>query len=429
MVADSPDPMAPDHSHARVLVRTLIGLRGIRGTGQGMMLTGLALSLKTLGWSGTEIGFLLSLGALGEMGAGLAVGFLSGRQARARRLLLLGELASLSGALAALASSLFSLGTAGFWVATLLGGFGQRSNGSPGPFVPAEQALLSRTLPPEAWSRTGSLLISSGFCGMGIGALLSLIASRWPFEHGGLSSLAVLYGFQAIVSFCSLMLVARLMGIPLPHDPRLTHTASEDQSVRSREHTRIGLLVLINLMGGLAIGLSDLLIPYWFSVRYHATSGMVAPMMAFVFLLTGFAALTGGSLVRSLGELPFFFGTQGASILLLLAFPWVPWIAGDVLLLALRFVLTRSPVGIRQAFVNRLVRTHRVGTVVSFNILSLQAGQLAGPVLAGAMIDRAEGWAPFILAGMLQAAGLGLSWTLFSRPAPTPEPRNDPPRD
>jgi MFS family permease len=403
------------------LVRILVAMRGIRGIGQGLMLANLALCLRKIGWSGTDIGLLLALGTLGEMGAVVAVGLLSGKYQRARRLLFAGEILTFAGALTGLFTGLFSLSTGGFWAASILGGFGQRSNGSPGPFVPAEQSLLSRSLSPSDWSRSFSILMSSGFLGMGAGALLSAVPDVFvQTPASGSVSIAWIYGISASLSLASLILLAHIMKYQLPPDPGLDPSISEKDALAG-ERSRIGLLVLINLMGGLAIGLSDLMIPYWFSVRYHIGTPQIAPLMAGVFFLTGIASLFGARLVRFSNEVPLFLGTQAGSVVLLLLFPWVPSVQADFLLLALRFILARAPVGIRQAFVNRLVRGHRIGLASSLNIVSLQGGQLVGPILAGFMIDRSLGWTPFLLAGLLQAGGIWLSKILFSRKNPPNE--------
>jgi MFS family permease len=380
------------------------------------MMASLALCLRKSGWTGTEIGLLFSLGTLGEMGTGLAIGHLSGKYRRARRLLFIGEILTFTGALTGLFTALFALPSAGFWIASLLGGFGQRSNGSSGPFAPAELSFLSRSIPAADWIPSLSLLMSSGFLGMGAGAFLALVpegAVSSSFRGAGL--LSVLYGVSACLSLSCLLLLLRILKIDLPPDPDLSGSRLPEKNAKADERARMRSLVLINLMGGLAIGLADLMIPYWFSVRYHMGLAQIGPLLAGTFLLTGIASFFGARLVRFFGELPLFLGTQAGSIVLLLLFPWIPSVWGDFLLLALRFILTRAPVGIRQAFVNRLLPGPRIGFAVSVNIVSLQAGQLVGPVLAGFLIDRSLGWTPFILAGLLQIGAAVLSNSLFSR--------------
>ncbi len=408
-------PLPPGH-----WVRRLFLMRGLRGIGQGLMMASLALCLRKSGWTGTEIGLLFSLGTLGEMGTGMAIGHLSGKYRRARRLLFIGEILTFTGALAGLFTALFALPPAGFWIASVLGGFGQRSNGSPGPFAPAELSFLSRSLPAADWIPRLSLLMSSGFLGMGAGAFLAMVpeeAVSSAFRGAGLT--AVLYGISACLSFSCLLLLVSILAIDLPPDPDLA--GSPEKEAKADERSRMRALVLINLMGGLAIGLADLMIPYWFSVRYHLDPTRIGPLMAGTFLLTAIASFFGARLVRFFGELPLFLGTQAGSIVLLLLFPWIPSVWGDFILLALRFILTRAPVGIRQAFVNRLLPGPRIGFAVSVNIVSLQTGQLVGPVLAGFLIDRSLGWTPFILAGLLQIGAAVLSNSLFSRKIPPTE--------
>ena len=387
--------------------------RALRGVAQGYLAVIFLPDLHRLGWSSLTLGGALSGGLLADFLLTILVGSLADRLPP-RRLLLLGELAN------GLATVPFFLHPSPLTLALalFLAGAGQRSNGSPGPWAPSEQIVLARIPPPRAPFRHFGHTMALGLAGMGAGAFLARGQALAPAEalHLGMGGLLA-------SSLACLFLVSRLPSPDpkTPGDSGARGPAMEETAALERR--RMLLLVATNVTGGLAIGLVDPVIAYWFLVRFHPGTSAIALALAAAFEASALVSLLLGRL-KTPATLPVaVMALMGISVLAGLALPFAATVGVAGLLYAVRLSGMKAPGGIRQALALSLVHARRKGRAAAIHLSSLQAAQIAGPLLAGFLFGAGETTVPLVVAGALAGLSLSLFYLLYrsrdERPAPS----------
>jgi MFS family permease len=381
--------------------RRLLSARFWRSIAQGALVVDLALYLQALGWSGAAIGSVL--GAAGLVGAALnlAVGVTSDRLRR-KPFLLTYEVLTCVCAIVAMSRSDPA------WLATaiVLAGFGRGANGAAGPFAPAEQAWLAEEVAPRQRGFIYSLNTAFGFVGMALGALAAALPALWTATLGRADSFRPLFGLVLLGNAVNLVLVA---ATPERHRAafRRPRAASEPGGApdgRARENGFLVRLVGLNVLNGMAVGLTGPLISYWFAVRFGVGPRFIGPVMAVTFAVTAVSAFAMGQLTRRTGLVRAVVWGRSGGVLLLVALPLMPVYALAALAYIARSALNRGTVGARQALVISVVRDERRGLAASLNALSMQLPMSIGPAAAGALIGA--GWLaiPFYAAAVLQGA-------------------------
>lgn len=388
--------------------RRLLAARFWRSLAQGALVVDLALYLHALGWTGTEIGGVLSAAGLVGAALNLAVGITSDRLQR-KPFLIAYELLSCACALVALATAQTPLLAA----AIVLAGFGRGANGAAGPFSPAEQAWLAEAVPAAERGAVYSLNTALGFIGMTAGALAASLPALWRDALGPVDSYRPLFAIVLLGNAVNLLLLLRT-----PEQPRRRRSpeqtasaATRDAATRRRENRFLRQLSALNALNGLAIGLTGPLITYWFEIRFHLGPAFIAPVMALTFLVTAAAALVSGALTRRLGLVRVVVWGRAGGLAVLTLLPLMPVYALAAALYVLRSALNRGTIGARQALVISAVSDERRGLAVSLNALSMQIPMALSPVFAGALIGGGHFTAPFYIAAALQ----GLYVLLYGR--------------
>ncbi|MHB8368574.1 MAG: MFS transporter [Leptospirales bacterium] len=381
--------------------------RALRGVVQGYLLACFLPDLHRMGWTSLELGTALSGGLLADFLLTAAVGPLSDRLSP-RRLLLGGEILCATAPL----PFLFHPAPLTLSFAIFLAGAGQRSNGSPGPWAPAEQLLLARSSTPDRpFFRFGSTM-AWGLAGMSIGAVLSFGTSLSP-TTGLAFGMAGLAG----ISLVNLVLLRSLPRSAKSGTPTFGSGAvpEKPEPVGREERVRLSLLLASNVLGGLSLGLVDPVIAYWFFLRFHAKSGSTALLLAAAFLgaaLLSFAL----SRARRDHDMP---GTvliisAGAFVAGLLL-PFSSSMLAAAVWYSVRLAGLKAPGGIRQALAQSLVRPGRGGLASGVHLSSLQGAQIAGPVLAGLLWHSRKTDGPLILGAILSGLSLLVFLVLYRR--------------
>ena len=378
-------------------------LRGARSLGQGAFFVDLALYLAHLGWSGAEIGLVLTGGGLITGLLSLLVGATSDRLKR-KPFIAGNEVLTLASAITAFFAHTPWL----LAVPIILAGFGRGANGSAGPFAPAEQAWLAHLTPLARRGRVFSLNTATGFFGMAIGAFLAAFPG---WVHLGLLGYRLLFLLPIGASLFNLGLLASMReSRPIPPKPVSTNRSR----VRRRHENRsLRKLVMLNAVNGFAVGLIGPLMSYWFSVRFGIGPAAIAPVMALAFAVTGVSSLLTGRLTERIGLVKSVVGMRSVGLLLLVALPLMPTYSLAAIVYFLRSGLNRGSVGARQAVVTSLVGDERRGWAASLNATSFQFPQALGPALSGALIDQGFLILPFYLAFVFQLVYVAGYWRTF----------------
>lgn len=400
--------------------RILAAARILRGVAQGYLLCTLLPDLHALGYSSLLLGAALSAGLFADFLVVTALGLISDRLSP-RALLLSGEILGILSPLPFLISP-HPLALA---AVLFLAGAGQRSNGSPGPFAPAEQVILSRCPRPERspFLHYGTNM-AAGLAGMATGALLAGLYPRLPAP--GISEGMLLLSLLSLLSAGLLLATSPPKSAPSssPHDaappwPR----PSPPPPLEPHHRMRLALLVASNLLGGLSLGLVDPLVAAWLLRRFHAAPAEIALLLSLAFGMAAGVAV----LLARLPRAPILVRTvvllQGVSFGAALLLPLAPGLLPAALLYAVRTAFNKAPGGLRQALAATLVPDHRAGLASGAHLASLQAAQVAGPLLAVILWKAGKTDLPLFIAALFS----GLSLILFVWLNKTPKPLRETP--
>lgn len=409
---DTATPKAsPESGQGRTVSHTtwlLITMRAVRSVGQGALVVDFSLYLHELGWSAVQISIVLSAALVVGSALTLVVGPLSDRIGR--RYFLLGyEGVQLVAALAAtMTGNFLVLGAAG-----IIGGFGRGGNGAAGPFSPVEQAWLAQSVDKTRRGRIYGLNAAGGSVGMAVGAILAAVPAVLTPVLPGPLAFRPLFVLSALCSLICLGLIFRA------HDNEAHHRESEPQPhqqaapadvsaenevmVRKRENGLMLRLVVANVLNGSGIGLTSPLMSYWFAIRFGEGPGLIGPLMAVGFLLSGFAQVGVGQLADRFGIVRIVVILRLAGVLLLVGLPFAPSFAIAAGLFTLRSICNRGTTGARNALSMGLVRQSRRGLAATAANVSLQIPRAIGPMIAGALFQSGFLGLPFLLGAGFQA--------------------------
>ncbi|HEX6549474.1 MAG TPA: MFS transporter [Gammaproteobacteria bacterium] len=377
--------------------RRLLAARATRSVAQGALVADLSLYLHALQWSGLRIGLTLTAGGLIAAMLSLMIGVVSDRLKR-KPFLIYNEVLTILCGLAPLISANLVMLTA----AVIVGGFGRGSNGSAGPFAPAEQAWLAEAIPAAKRGWVYSLNTAAGFFGMTLGALLGALPAIWMHPLGPRLAYSPVFMIVVLGGCVNIWLLSgarELRKLPAARPAR--GEAKSSQTRRFENHILFRLFQL-NTINGLSIGLTGPLIAYWFALRFDIGPGIIAPMMAMTFALTGISSIFAGSFTEQHGLVSAVLWARGIGVVLLVLLPLSPWFWLAALIYMLRLAASGASLGARQAQIVSLVRDERRGLAASVNAASFQVPQSVGPGLAGPMIAAGMFVTPFYIAALLQ---------------------------
>jgi hypothetical protein len=388
------------------LLRVISFNRFVRGILQGFMLARFLPEAHRLGWSMASAGILLSASLLIDFCLTLLIGHQSDRRSPTV-LLMAGECCSSgAGLLFLLFPDPFFLG-----LAVLAAGAGQRSNGSPGPWAPAEQALLSRYGSRKNPFSVFSHNTSWGLWGMGAGATFGA-THLWQATSHPLDTFR--FAMSGLVTTSLLNLAALLY-----HGQEATAlmpppVQGETGFLSKREKTNLTAMVFSTLFYGLSIGLSDAMIAYWFVLKFKATPDHISFLLALSFLLSGVVAWFLGQ-VKKKRVAPVYVLLQMAGLAGLAFLPSSASIEAAGAFYTLRMTSVRAPGGIRQALATQLVRPGRLGWAAGLHFSSLHLLQVAGPALTGYCWEKHRTGTPLVLAVACMAVSFLFTLFLYAR--------------
>jgi MFS family permease len=387
-----------------------LAARAARSLGQGATVASFSLYLQALGFSGAAIGTVLMAGLLFGALLTFIIGPLSDKVSR--RALLLGyEVAAGLAALAAILAPNMDV----LIVAATVAGFGRGANGAAGPFSPVEQAWLAREVAGEERRRAFSINATLAFLGMAAGAALVALPAALGFGFHDLTSYRALFALPLAGSVVALILIAQTRVTapgPQPHPERSEARAREAHITRT-ENRLLRRLAAVSAVNGLAIGIVNPLIAYWFLRRFSQGPAAIGPALAVSFVLAAAGSVLGGGLSRRLGAVRSVIWMRVVGLGLLVAIPFSPTFLIAAGLYALRSACNRGTAAARQVVAAGLTRAERRGLAASVQSLSAQLPRAAGPVLGGWLIHRGEFVAPFLLTAATQALYLFLYRQFF----------------
>jgi predicted MFS family arabinose efflux permease len=368
--------------------------------GYGFLAVVLVLYLTALGFSGGEVGLLLSLTLLGDAAISLWLTTHADRLGR-RRVLIAGAGLMLAAGLAFVATPVYAV----LVVAATIGVISPSGN-EVGPFLAVEQASLSQLVGASrrtsvfAWYQlTGSFATAAGALAAGLFAQVAIDRGASPAEAYRL----VIVGY-ALVGIILALLFTRLsdrVEVP-PRDVT-------DEPIRTRLglHKSQGVVLRLAALfaldafaGGFVI---QSFIAFWFQERFAVDPAALGALLFGANLLAGFSALAAGPLAARFGLVRTMVFTHLPSNVLLMLVPFMPTLPLAAGVLLVRFSISQMDVPTRQSYTMAIVEPDERSAAAGVTGIARSLGVAASPLIAGPLfITAAVAGSPFVIAGGLK---------------------------
>jgi len=386
------------------VVRKLMLVNAIRSTGQGMMIVVLALYLDALGWSTVGIGGVLAAGGLLSVLLAPFIGVSSDRIGR-KPFVLVSELLTAGCALIGIISTNPVL----LFISITFSGFGKADAGSSNPFAPAEQAWLASFITTSERGKIYSLNNGISFFGMAAGAILIGSMSIGEPAVLGVSSYRLAFFFHFAFSLVTSFIILTIRGEEAvirkgsKYDNHQNKEAGRDEKkTRQEENVAMMKLAGINVLNGIAIGLTGPMMSYWFSAKFGVSMNQIGSTLALTFFATGVISLLQARFSKKYGTVRSIVMFRYVASLFLILMPLFPSYALVSIVYILRTALNRGTQGAQQALSVSLTRGKRSGFASSINLLSIRLPISIGPSIAGYLFGLGALSLPFYIASGLQ---------------------------
>lgn len=381
-------------------VALLFATRCLRMFGYGFLSTVLVLYLTSLGYSGADVGLLLTLTLLGDAAISLWLTTHADRVGR-RRVLVAGAALMLVAGLAFVATPVFAV----LAVAATIGVISPSGN-EVGPFLAVEQASLSQLVPAERRTHVFARYQLVGAFATAVGALGAGVVAQLAIDGGSDASEAyrmVIVGY-ALVGVALAVLFLRLgPGVEVP--PR----SVVDMPIRTRLglHRSQAIVLRLSLLfaldafaGGFVIAA---FIAFWFQDRFGLDPAALGLLLFGANVLAGFSALAAGPLAARFGLVNTMVFTHLPSNVLLLLVPFMPTLELAVTVLLVRFAISQMDVPTRQSYTMAVVDPDERSAAAGVTGVARSLGVAASPLIAGPLfLGAAFTGAPFVIAGGLK---------------------------
>jgi MFS family permease len=369
-------------------VALLFATRCLRMFGYGFLSTVLVLYLTSLGYSGGDIGLLLTLTLLGDAAISLWLTTHADRIGR-RRVLIAGAGLMLVAGLAFVATPIFAV----LAVAATIGVISPSGN-EVGPFLAVEQASLSQLVTPQRrtsvfarYQLVGSFATATGALGAGVLAQVAIDRGAAPSDAYRL----VIVGY-ALVGIILAVLFSRL-GREIEVPPRDVL----DVPIRTRLGLHKSQRIVLNLSMLFALD------AFWFQQKFGLDPAALGLLLFGANVLAGLSALAAGPLAARFGLINTMVFTHLPSNVLLILVPFMPTVELAVGVLLVRFAISQMDVPTRQSYTMAVVDPDERSAAAGVTGVARSLGVSASPLIAGPLfLSAAFAGAPFVIAGGLK---------------------------
>ncbi|HEV2386484.1 MAG TPA: MFS transporter [Candidatus Acidoferrales bacterium] len=381
----------------------------------GLMGVTLGIELARSGYDALRIGLVIAAGLAGSAAATLVTSFHADRLGRRRTLLSLSLLSAGGGAGFAVSGGFGWLMAVAFF--GMVNGMGRDR----GAAFALEQAVIPQAV--SAVRRTlalswYNLVIDSGHALGALGGALPTVLERvWALSPA--TAYREMFGLYAALYGASAVLYSLLGG-----DVELGATGAAKRRVPLTPQSRRRVAGLAGLFGLDAFGgglLGDALISYWFFRRFGIPAAAVGPLFFGVHALNSLSYLAAAWLARRIGLVNTIVFTHLPSSLLLIAVPLAPSFGWAAALYLARAALVEMDVPTRQSFVVAVVRPEERVFASGVTNLTRNVAWMAGPGLAGWLMQEVSLGAPLLVGGGFKIAHDLLLWAAFRSVKPPEE--------
>ncbi|MGC9209096.1 MAG: MFS transporter [Nitrososphaeria archaeon] len=175
--------------------------------------------------------------------------------------------------------------------------------------------------------------------------------------------------------------------------------------------TRLSVLGMIGLGAGVLVRI----FPLWFYLRYGVNVNVLGPLFALTGFLTALASLATPSMALRIGEISTIVYTEAASIIILIAMPFMPFYYLAGALYVLRSLLMNMSAPIQNSFIMRLIPEDERSLASSIINFFDSLPRSFGPFISGFFIQLGYLNLPFFFTAALYSASVYGFYLLFKK--------------
>jgi MFS family permease len=391
-----------DHRY-RTDIRFLFITRSLRMFAYGFVSVLLVLYLSLIGLSHNQIGLLLSLTLVGDIGVSLFLTATADRFGR-RLTLVIGAVLMLLAGLVFGSTSNFLLLLAAATVGVI-----SPSGNEVGPFLSVEQASLTQVIADHDRTRVFAWYNLAGSVATAVGAIASGVFTQM-MQHSGVSvveSYRFIIWIYAASGAALALLFARLTGAV--EISRNSSNLARTSGIRAfwglHRSTRVvarlsGLFALDSFAGGFVM---QSIVAYWFHVRWGLQPAVLGTIIFGANLLAAVSSLAAARIAAKIGLVRTMVFTHLPSNVLLILVPLMPNVGLSILVLLLRFSISQMDVPTRQSYVMAIVEADERSAAAGVTAVARSVGASISPGLATMLIASPALLAgPFLISGLLK---------------------------
>lgn len=385
--------------------RRVLVAQALRAFAYGFGAVLLGVTLDERGFSGFEVGLVLTAVVSGTVVASVTVGRWGDLVGRRRSYIALYLVLAVSGAVLAASSPLWAL-----VLVALAGGLSTEVVES-GPFTSLEQSMLSSELTGHELVRGFGVYNAVATAAGSLGALVAGLPHLLPGPGTDPSTDHRLFLVLVIAALAGAGVAATLSPQVEPTAHRSIPVERPATSAPSKGVVRrlSALFAMDSFGGGFVV---QAFIAYWLAERFGASVELIGVVLFAVGVLQTASFLCAPAVARRFGLLPTMVFTHLPANVLLAAMAFAPTLPVAVALLLARVALSQMDVPTRQAYVMALVEPQERTAAAAYTNTARYVVRPAGPLLAGAASSVWLGL-PFLAAGTIKGAYDLILWRWF----------------
>jgi len=382
-------------------VRRILVAKGLRAFGDGYVALLLPIYLIDLGFTALEVGAIATATLVGSGLLTLLVGLRAHRHSY--RALLIAATVLMA------ATGLGFAAVRDFWPLLLIAIVGtlNPSSGDVSVFLPLEHAVLSRVVDDRARTSVFARYSLVGALAAAVGALAAGLPPR-----DAIPAMFVLYALIAAGA------AVAYRGLPPALVAGPQHAAAPLGPSKRRVYALAALFSLDAFGGGFVV---QSLLALWLFERFEMSIASAGTLFFWTGVLTAFSYLVAVRIANRIGLVNTMVYTHIPSSLCLVAIPFVPSLAGVVVLLLIRSALSQMDVPTRSSYVMAIVTPPERPAAASITSVPRSLASALSPVLAGSMLAATTfGW-PLLVAGVVKIAYDLMLLAMFRKVRPPEE--------
>jgi MFS family permease len=384
--------MTDENLAARIDILLLYLARGVRGFGDGFAIIILPAYLAALGFSATQIGFVLSASLLGTALLTLGVGFIAPGH-DLRNLLLAGAFLMIATGVVFPNVELLAVMAIVAFVGTI-----NPSTGDLGVLVPLEHAMLAQEAPDEERTRTFARYSLIGALSMAAGSLAAAFPDFMAFaDIGRVSAFKIMFYAYAAFGLLCAALYRRL-----PH-ARMNEARPNAPLGPSRGvvYKLAALFSLDAFAGGFVV---QSLLALWLFERFDLSLTAASLFFFWTSTLSAFSYPVAAWLSKRFGLVNTMVFTHIPSSIFLIAAAFSPSLTLTLALLLARAALSQMDVPTRTSYVMAVVTPAERTAAASVTAVPRSLASSISPAIAGVLLATPFSGLPLVICGVLKVA-------------------------